>query len=711
MFLRKFTTSSTRQAIIYSKEVHQALQSHSPVVALESTIISHGMPYPQNLETALQVEDDVRANGAVPATIALMDGDLCIGLEQIQLERLARDGLSATKCSRRDLARVLSQKDLGATTVSGTMIASKLAGIDVFVTGGIGGVHRGVEDTMDVSADLTELARTPVVVVCAGVKSILDIPRTLEYLETQGVAVMCWQTDRFPAFFTVDSGEKAPIRIDQATEVAEWIEANKALRLQSGAIVAVPNPEPADPTVLNNALDVALKEVKEKKVQGKEATPYLLKRVNELTGGDSLRSNIALVRNNARIGAQIAVANSQQQLMQQSQSPRRSFSTSAFTSTSTSTPSTPISLSRYPPLVIGGATVDMIARADLDLDFQPGTSNLGTVQQTHGGVARNITECLGRFGTRPIFASVAGEDDAGNAITNALQELDVNVSNVVRVDQGRTAVYNALLDDNGDLIAAVADMAIMDHMHVGFASNVLDHVSSLSKSKLMVMDGNVSSAAMVTLSQGLGQKDVSVWYEPTSVVKSTRVLDALGHVALMSPNLDELISIADALGISHEIDNRDNIKNEEIEDIGAVERLGMAVAQKMLQTTIAMFPASAYNPLGTDVTKWVLVTMGEKGCVLCTSKSVGNDHAAKNDITTSSVHLTSPIVENMENCTGAGDCLLATMAAVYVESGDSFNMENAVQIGMDAARLTIQSTKPVSELLTKEWLNGKIQQR
>ena len=209
MFLRKFTTSSTRQAIIYSKEVHQALQSHSPVVALESTIISHGMPYPQNLETALQVEDDVRANGAVPATIALMDGDLCIGLEQIQLERLARDGLSATKCSRRDLARVLSQKDLGATTVSGTMIASKLAGIDVFVTGGIGGVHRGVEDTMDVSADLTELARTPVVVVCAGVKSILDIPRTLEYLETQGVAVMCWQTDRFPAFFTVDSGEKA----------------------------------------------------------------------------------------------------------------------------------------------------------------------------------------------------------------------------------------------------------------------------------------------------------------------------------------------------------------------------------------------------------------------------------------------------------------------------------------------------------------------
>jgi pseudouridine-5'-phosphate glycosidase len=191
-----------------------------------------------------------------------MDGDLFVGLERDQLERLARDGQSATKCSRRDLARVLSQKGLGATTVSGTMVAADLAGIDVFVTGGIGGVHRGVEETMDVSADLSELGQTPVVVICAGVKSILDIPRTLEYLETQGVAVMCWKTDSFPAFFTVDSGEKAPMRVETADEVAGWISANRNLGLRSGAIVAVPNPEPADENLLNSALRTALDEVK-----------------------------------------------------------------------------------------------------------------------------------------------------------------------------------------------------------------------------------------------------------------------------------------------------------------------------------------------------------------------------------------------------------------------------------------------------------------
>jgi len=679
--IRSFTTSAAaRRTIRYSQEVQRALNNQSAVVALESTIISHGMPYPQNLETAIQVEDIVRTQGATPATIALMDGDLCIGLEHEQLKRLAQDGLSATKCSRRDLARVMAKKDLGATTVSGTMVASELAGIDVFVTGGIGGVHRGVEHTMDVSADLSELGRTPVVVVCAGVKSILDIPRTLEYLETQGVAVMCWQTDCFPAFFTVDSGEKAPMRVDNAAEVADWIDANKLLNLKTGAIVAVPNPEPADTTLLNNALDTALKEVKDQNVQGKEATPYLLKRVNELTGGDSLRSNIALVCNNARVGAQIAVANASNMTRQ-----RRSFSTSAQINYVAPTIA---DMRSPPPLVVGGATIDMIARADNNV--QSGTSNLGTVQQTHGGVARNITECLGRYGTRPRFASVAGEDDAGHAILNALREVDVDVSSVTRLKGERTAVYNALLDGRGDLVAAVADMDIMNHLDANFVAS-LEQLCEAQTEGLIIVDGNVSQEAMAALGNRTNQ-NMSVWFEPTSVVKATRVLDALGSIELMSPNVDELVEISRALNVDMEVDREMDVNIEE------VKQLGKAVVKKMVHMAMALGQ--------TDVERWVVVTMGDQGCILC--RGAGKDSAV--DVVLSSNHLLPDTVFNdMENCTGAGDCQLATMAAVRHQWGHSITMSNAVSIGMAAASLTIQSPRPVSTKLDRAWLQQKVE--
>ncbi|KAK1406116.1 hypothetical protein QVD17_41403 [Tagetes erecta] len=293
-----------------SHDVSTALANGKPVVALESTIISHGMPFPQNMETAKQVEAIVRENGAVPATIAILDGIPCIGLSIDELERLAKLGPTARKIARRDIAHVVVTRSSGGTTVSATMMFASMVGIYVFVTGGIGGVHKHGESTMDISSDLTELGRTPVAVVSAGVKSILDIPRTLEYLETQGVSVVSYQTDDFPAFFSEKSGCKAPCRLDSPEDCARLIEVNRNLDLKTGILIAIPIPKEhsVSGNIVESAIQTALREASDKGITGSAETPYLLSRVNELTGGASLESNIALVKNNAVLGAQIAVS-------------------------------------------------------------------------------------------------------------------------------------------------------------------------------------------------------------------------------------------------------------------------------------------------------------------------------------------------------------------------------------------------------------------
>jgi pseudouridine-5'-phosphate glycosidase len=293
----------------FSPEVQAARAAGKPVVALESTIISHGMPYPQNVQTAREVEQVIRDAGAVPATIAIIDGRICIGLADDQLEQLGQSK-DAIKVSRRDLAYVLAQKKLGATTVAATMICARLAGIEVFVTGGIGGVHRGAETSFDISADLQELAQTSVAVVCAGVKSILDIGLTLEYLETHGVPVVSVGQAAFPAFFTRDSGFKADFQLDTPQEQARFIRTKWQLGLDGGVVVS--NPVPEASSMKNEEIDAiiaqALREAGEQGVKGKLVTPFLLARIKELTGGRSLATNIALVKHNALVGAQLAVA-------------------------------------------------------------------------------------------------------------------------------------------------------------------------------------------------------------------------------------------------------------------------------------------------------------------------------------------------------------------------------------------------------------------
>jgi pseudouridylate synthase len=293
----------------YSQEVLEAKEKGMPIVALESTIISHGMPYPQNVQTAREVEAIIRENGAVPATIAIIDGKIKIGLSDEELEMFG-NAQGVAKASRRDLGYLLATKKLGATTVAATMICAELAGIELFVTGGIGGVHRGAETTMDISADLEELAMTNVAVVCAGAKSILDIGLTLEYLETKGVPVIGYETDMLPAFYTRDSEFKVNFRVNSPEEVADMMRAKWDLGLRGGAVIAnpIPHEDAMESDFINGIIEKALAEAEEKGIAGKEVTPFMLGKVKELTAGKSLEANIALVKNNARIGAAIAVA-------------------------------------------------------------------------------------------------------------------------------------------------------------------------------------------------------------------------------------------------------------------------------------------------------------------------------------------------------------------------------------------------------------------
>ncbi|MBK7869443.1 MAG: pseudouridine-5'-phosphate glycosidase [Saprospiraceae bacterium] len=298
------------QYIELSKEIADAIATKLPLIALESTIISHGMPYPQNVETALLVEKTVRENGAIPATIAILGGKLKVGLNPDEIDYLGKKGQAVLKCSRRDLPFAVTNGLDGATTVASTMIIAAMAGIKIFATGGIGGVHRGASETFDISADLQELARTNVAVVCAGAKSILDLSLTLEYLETHGVPVVGWQTNEFPAFYTRSSGLLVDYRVDSVQDLAKTLQTKWELGLQGGVVIA--NPIPAEFSFPKERIDMiieqALAEANQKNIKGKEVTPFLLAKIEQLTSGSSLQSNIQLVLNNAKLAAQLSKA-------------------------------------------------------------------------------------------------------------------------------------------------------------------------------------------------------------------------------------------------------------------------------------------------------------------------------------------------------------------------------------------------------------------
>ncbi|WFA09973.1 pseudouridine-5'-phosphate glycosidase [Tissierella sp. Yu-01] len=294
--------------LVVSPEVKKAIEENKPVVALESTIISHGMPYPKNVETALKVEEIVRENGAIPATIAIIQGKLTVGITPEEIDYLGKKGLDVAKASRRDIPVLVSRGEDGATTVAATMIIANLAGIKLFATGGIGGVHRGAETTMDISADLEELSNTNVNVVCAGAKSILDIGLTLEYLETKGVPVIGYKTEELPAFYTRESGFKVNYKMDSPSDIAKAIKAKNELGLNGAMLITNPIPEEysMDKDLINGVIEEAVLEANKLGVKGKDITPYLLDKIQKITEGKSLEANIQLVFNNVKLGAQIA---------------------------------------------------------------------------------------------------------------------------------------------------------------------------------------------------------------------------------------------------------------------------------------------------------------------------------------------------------------------------------------------------------------------
>ncbi|EER09035.1 conserved hypothetical protein, partial [Perkinsus marinus ATCC 50983] len=422
-----------------SVEVAEAITNNKPVVALESTIITHGMPYPQNLQSALEVGRVVRDAGSVPATIALMRGKVKVGLTEAEINEIAEMGPSkCSKVSIRDIGLLVANKGYGSTTVAATMRIASMAGIRVFATGGIGGVHRGAESTWDVSADLTELGSTPVAVVCAGAKSVLDLPKTLEFLETQGVPVLGWGTDIFPAFFTRDSGLRTSGVVDDADHAARILAASDRFfssprYRRPGCVIACPVPEAgaADMKRIEECTEAALKEAEGNGVQGADVTPFLLKRINELTGGESLAANLCLIKNNAMVASQIAVAYHQRFFRQRG-----------------------VAAGPGAVAVLGGIAMDITAKASDPTSAGAQESTVpGFLSMSTGGVGLSLAESMAMLGATPGLISAVGRDSHGEALMQRLRQIGVPTTNVKELTSESTGTCTLVLDGRGELIS------------------------------------------------------------------------------------------------------------------------------------------------------------------------------------------------------------------------------------------------------------------
>ncbi|CAM9158179.1 unnamed protein product [Chrysoparadoxa australica] len=624
------------------------------------------MTYPHNLQMAERVSRIVRDSGVVPATVAMMDGVPHVGLAPSQIETLAKGGAEVVKCSRRDLAMVKSKKLHGATTVAATMFLAAQAGIKVFVTGGIGGVHRGGENTLDWSADLTELGRTPIAVICAGVKSILDIGRTLEVLETQGVPVISYGADEVPAFFSPSSGVKSPLRLDTPSEVASLICASSDLGLEGGVVVAVPCPKTEAGDVIEQAIQEALQEAQIQGISGKEVTPFLLKHVNEITGGGSLEANITLVEENARVGAAIAWHLSQGSV------------SSDDNAVSLQDPAGASTASRTEVTVVGGAVVDRTAKSYDMLKF--GTSNPGTLTESFGGVGRNIAEALSLLGTKTSLVSVVGEDSAGKLLVDHLRSQGVETSGVTTGGEGsRTGNYLAVLGDTNDLHLGIADMEVMSHIcHEAIEKG-------LRGDRVVISDGNLTQAAFQHLTHLCKERSLLHIFEPTSVAKCTLPISSgsLGGVNIVSPNLDELVAMCQALGLHrHPYDDIiQEVKN------GGTDRDAVKPLMNGLKPMFDVLLREMGEP--PQQTKAVVLTLGCQGAVLATPSSC--DHYA-------AIHIPQ---HSLKSSTGAGDTLVAGLAHALACEHD---VSTSVKHGMACAAEALGSCSAVSPTLARKSL-------
>ncbi len=693
-----------------AEEIRDAVASGQPVVALESTIISHGgLPFPQNLELGTDLEGIIRRYKGVPATCAVINGIAKVGLTDADFLAIAHEKSDVIKASRRDLAYAVATRRTASTTVAGTMVLAHAAGIPVFATGGLGGVHRGAEFSFDVSADLTELGKTPITVVCAGVKSILDIPKTLEVLETQGVPVVSLRSDTFPAFFT-EGTLPSPRRVESEAEVARMMFASAHSfgnnNPQTGTLVAVPNPEPySNALELEACIEEALAQAERDGLYGAATTPFLLQSIEKLTAGLSLESNVALVKNNAAVATKIA---SEYERLK-AEVPGGG---SAFRATRPAYAS--------PVTVIGGAASDTIST--LTSPTAMNSSNLGLTRSSFGGVARNIAEKLGRLcseeddaakyrGVTTSFVSVVGADSNGTALLRALEEIGVDTSNVkvlsaaVNEDTKRsvpsTASYSAIHGRDGDLIVACADFNILDHFTVEDVESICSRNEGMLEG-VVVLDGNFSASVFAKIAQLVSSRRLEgsqkggaglplLFFEPTSEHKCLLPLLAdegrkgglLHCVDVVKPNLGELIAMLDHVhgeGYNAALDSaKELMRKGETISIDTVAELSISLLHLMCNRDSVRQESRS---------KHVLVSLGEEGVLSAAyhggKVSTSHHHLGELLVTPQAMH------ENGLNTNGSGDAFCAGVVLELAREGGSLG-QRALKKGMEAAHRQIMN--------------------
>ncbi|GLB36103.1 putative indigoidine synthase A-like protein [Lyophyllum shimeji] len=721
-------------------EVQEALATNKPVVALETAVVTHGFPYPDNIKLATSLETIVRSTGAVPATVGVIRGRIKIGLHEKELARLADKDTHAAKVSRRDIAPAISLKADGGTTCSATLIFAALAGIKVFATGGLGGVHRGGENTMDVSADLNELTRCPVGLVSAGVKSILDIGRTLEYLETLGVPVITYGTTReFPAFFSRRSGFNAPWNINDPVTAARILHTQWQLGLNNGALIAVPiSPEFEEAGMfIQKAVDQAVAESEANGVSrlGKEATPWLLARVGELTQGASRESNVALLQNTALVGGHIAVEY-QKLLADLPASPH-------YAIPSTPNVETEVSLPPADLLVVGSAAVDITAKAKAESDKSLAVHSTapGSVSLSLGGVARNIAEASHRLisaRSRPsscMLVSPIGDDAFGRLLVEETAQLGMRVDGFIKSDR-RTAVCNMVLDSDGGLIGGIADMDITAALD---GHSIISHIDT-QKPRIVAMDGNLSPETIKNVAGHCIRNSIKVFFEPTSVIKSTVIFPAIAAsldvvsdqapIAFTSPNILELarmLSSAEALDLtSHPawwrvVDSLSlgpafRMDLERLAGMNASEEdsskgtLAFLVDEGIAQMAIKLLPFFQH----------LVIKCGQAGVVLVmripevqTSQWAAKHSQpaqryiiarGKSNEAVILCHFPPHRIGKLVNVTGAGDSFVGVLLANLLQFPDACHnpakLSDVIFAAQSAAILTLQSPHAVSPMLS-----------
>lgn len=652
---RRFQSiSNSTQFLAVSEEIRHAIASKQPVVALESTLLTHGLPPDRALSVGRAVESVVRENGAIPATIAVFDRKIRVGLQPSEFERLIEASAQghANKAALRDLPFALNchnAKRVYGTTVSATSFAANLAGIRVFATGGTGGVHRGGEKSMDISSDLMTLGTIPVAVVSAGVKSILDIPRTLEVLESKGVCVACVGTNEFPAFFTRSSGVHSPGRVDSPEEAAQLLATSFAIRPSAGVLLAVPVPEEfqAAGEAVSEAIEVSLKQAKLAGISGASVTPFMLERVRQLTGDYSLEANIALVMNNAKFAAQTTFNLS------------KLNKTTVALQKSAETPQV---------AVVGGSNMDTVIKMQSSnikttKDIYPPASYAGSLEVVGGGgVGRNVVEAIGRLSVSHVFLTAVSADSAGQTLMDSCPLITWRPAPNLPAGT-RTANYIGVLNANGELLFGVADMDIHKKVTASFVESELGELKSL---KVICSDGNIEICTLKAIVRAANKSSIPFWYEPTDLHKSTKIVDAvtLGEpVAVISPNLSEL----------------------------------KAIYYKVTGKTLPMDPnsrkslvecaASIRRDLSGLSENW-LVKMGRDGVIMVNQETA--------------CHFTSPVVDqsSIVSVSGAGDSCAGTV--LYLHYLKNWSWKKAVLGGLRAVELSLASKSPIPETLNAE---------